>query len=68
MHMAVLAGSAFSRTCAFYGFLPHALAFALTPSPSLDLVILKGDRDSVFEADARTSRLNLSLDSTWMVA
>ena len=40
-------------SCDFYAFLTLALAFALTPSPSLDLVILKGDGDSVFEADAR---------------
>ena len=42
-------------SCDFYGFLTQARTFALTPSPSLDLMILKGD---VFEADACASWLN----------
>ena len=41
-----------------YGLLTQACAFALIPSPSLDLMILKGDGDSVFEADMHASGLN----------
>ena len=62
-YVAVLAGSAFSRMCAldilwFLRPFNQARTFTLTPSPSLDLMILKGDGDSVFKANMHTSALS----------